>query len=389
MSPARAIDRNYLDGVEDNCLSPIACRSRLSRGRQYDEPSHQYRTEFQRDRERIIHSRAFRRLEYKTQVFVNHEGDHYRTRLTHTIEVAQIARSIARALRLNEDLAESIALAHDLGHTPFGHTGEQVLNELLKVDGGFEHNRQSLRVVERLEKRYRDFPGLNLTWETREGIIKHSTYYDHPEVSQFSPDELPSLEAQIIDFADEIAYNNHDLDDGLSSGMLDFEEAKGLEIWRMACDRSGGETEHVADRKLATGIVVRMMINLLVTDLIDTMRANIRLHGVKDAADVRKCGHKLAGFSKPVDEANRELKEFLKKNMYQHYRVVRMGIKAQRVVRELFHLYLEHPHALPHEYYERGEHEGFRRTIADYIAGMTDRYAMEEHQKLTDPMIRV
>ncbi len=385
----RNVDREYLHDSEDRCLSPLAARSKHSRGRQYPEPVHEYRTEFQRDRERIIHSRAFRRLEYKTQVFVNHEGDHYRTRLTHSIEVSQIARSIARALRLNEDLAESIALAHDLGHTPFGHTGEHVLDELMAGEGGFEHNRQSLRVVEHLEERYREFPGLNLTWETREGIIKHSTYYDHPEVAGYNPEEMPSLEAQIIDFADEIAYNNHDLDDGLSSKMLDLDEVSSLKIWTMACERAHLGAEGGGDRKLMVSTVIRTMINLLATDFIDTVKKNIEALSVKSYEDVRKCGTKLTGFSSEVEAANRELKQFLGKNLYQHYRVVRMGIKAQRVIKELFAIYCEHPNALPGDYAARVTTDGLKRTIADYIAGMTDRYAMEEHLKLTDPMIRV
>lgn len=389
MAHLTPIGREELQNQEDRLLSPLAARSSVTRGRRYPEPSHEYRTEFQRDRERIIHSRAFRRLEYKTQVFVNHEGDHYRTRLTHSIEVAQIARSIARALRLNEDLAESIALAHDLGHTPFGHTGEQVLNDLMKDKGGFEHNRQSLRVVEELEKRYGGFPGLNLTWETREGIIKHSTYYDHPEVSVYSPDEQPSLEAQIIDFADEIAYNNHDLDDGIASRILDIDEVMSLEIWKMACRVAGIGGEAQRDRKLMVSTVIRTMINLLATDFIDTMKKNVERLSIENYTALRGSSEKPVGFSADVEKANRELKVFLKKNLYRHYRVVRMGIKAERVVRDLFNLYMDHPNALPKEYFERGETDGIERTIADYIAGMTDRYALEEHQKLTDPMIRV
>ncbi|MGV7928784.1 MAG: deoxyguanosinetriphosphate triphosphohydrolase [Spirochaetota bacterium] len=381
--------RAYLENMEDSLLAPWAARSGRSRGRQYPEPSHSYRTEFQRDRERIIHSRAFRRLEYKTQVFVNHEGDHYRTRLTHTIEVAQIARSIARALRLNEDLAEAVALAHDLGHTPFGHSGERALNDLMAGHGGFEHNRQSLRVVEKLEERYGDFPGLNLTWETREGIIKHSSCYDHPEVSEYSPAEQPSLEAQIIDHADEIAYNNHDIDDGLTSGLLDLDEVRALSIWKIAVSRRGGDGALPGGRKLLVSAVIRTIIDLLVSDLIDTTRSAIGRTGIQSYEDVRTASCKAVGFSAEIDEANRELKDFLKKNLYRHYRVVRMSIKAQKVINDLFTLYFEHPNALPESYFNRIESDGIRQTISDYIAGMTDRYALEEHQKLTDPMIRV
>ncbi len=383
------VTRNYLQDLEDRNLAPFSAKSNHSLGRKYQEDPHPYRTEFQRDRERIIHSRAFRRLEYKTQVFVNHEGDHYRTRLTHTIEVAQIARSIARALRLNEDLAESIALAHDLGHTPFGHSGEKELNDLLKDDGGFEHNRQSLRVVEKLEKRYEQFSGLNLTWETREGIIKHSSRYDHPEISHFAPDEMPSLEAQIIDYADEIAYNNHDLDDGISSGLLRLDYIKGLRIWKIATDPISVGGTSPKSSKMVVYKAIRNIINLLVSDLIETTRANIESLSIDHYADVRSAPRKIVEFSTETREANDELKEFLWKNLYQHYRVVRMSIKAQRVVRDLFTLYHEHPKALPYSYFSRIETDGLKPTISDYIAGMTDRYAMEEHQKLTDPMIRV
>ncbi len=384
----KKIDRDYLHDNEDRLLSPLASRSKYTRGRQYPEPPHPYRAEFQRDRERIIHCRAFRRLEYKTQVFVNHEGDHYRTRLTHTIEVAQIARSIARALRLNEDLAESIALAHDLGHTPFGHTGEHVLNDLLKDAGGFEHNRQSLRVVEKLEERYLEFPGLNLTWETREGIIKHSTSYDHPEVSEFAPREMPGLEAQIIDYADEIAYNNHDLDDGLSSGMLDLSEVAVLSVWEEAMRRADISNFSHSEKKLAVSKIIRTIINMLVTDLIQTTEDGIEKLGLAVYDDVRTCGRRVVGFSEKIGAMNDELKMFLRKNLYRHYRVVRMGIKAEKVLRELFEIYCEYPEALPADYQKRIGKENAQRIIADYLAGMTDRYAMEEHQRLTDPMMR-
>ncbi|MBN1532928.1 MAG: deoxyguanosinetriphosphate triphosphohydrolase [Spirochaetes bacterium] len=381
------VDRRYLAESEDKRLAPYAARSAASRGRKYQEAPHPYRTEYQRDRERIIHSRAFRRLEYKTQVFINHEGDHYRTRLTHTIEVAQIARSIARALRLNEDLAESVALAHDLGHTPFGHAGEAELNTLLRDHGGFEHNRQSLRIVEELEKRYSRFNGLNLTWETREGIIKHSTSYDTPEAGLYSPELQPSLEAQIIDYADEIAYNNHDLDDGLSSGLLQMEEVEALGIWIMAGKHSG--IEECGDRKMMVNEMIRRIINLLVSDFIDYTSTRIRERGVKNYGDVTGAGEKLTGFSAPVRGMNDELKAFLRAKLYNHYRVARMTIKAQRVVRELFAIYTTHPDTLPDSYQERIPRDGVQLTATDYIAGMTDRYALEEHLKLTDPMIRV
>jgi dGTPase len=320
-------------------------------------------------------------------VFINHEGDHYRTRLTHTIEVAQISRSIARALRLNEDLTESIALAHDLGHTPFGHAGERVLNELLKDHGGFEHNRQSLRIVDELEKRYPDFNGLNLTWETREGIIKHTTAHDHPDEKNFSPDTRPALEAQIIDLADEIAYNNHDLDDGLSSGILTANDVKKLSIWAMGEERYGRESK--GDVKVRIMGVIRSIIDILATDLITHTTTRIERFSVRSYDDVISAPEKLVAFSPDIQTATDELKKFLMSNLYQHYRVARMTIKAEKVVRDLFRIYTEHPDTLPHDHHKRSWKDGLVLTTADYIAGMTDRFALEEHQKLTDPMIKV
>jgi len=380
-------DIKLLNTIEETNLASCAALSSKTKGREHIEPHHAYRTEFQRDRERIVHSRAFRRLEYKTQVFINHEGDHYRTRLTHTIEVAQIARAISRALRLNEDLAEAIALAHDLGHTPFGHVGERELNRLLKDHGGFEHNRQSLRVVEHLEKRYSDFDGLNLTWETREGIIKHSGTYDRPETSDFLPNEQPSLEAQIIDLADEIAYNNHDLDDGISSGLLDYDGIIKLDIWELAKDQYGKALPK--SKKSETREIIRTIINLLVTDLINTTINNINNNKIDSYTDVKNASAKLARFSPKIEDANNKLKKFLKENMYRHYKVTRMSLKSQRIINELFHIYTEHPDTLPANYMEDIEKQGITRTVTDFIAGMTDRFALEEYRKLTDPFMRV
>jgi len=379
-------DFEFLLQREDSLLAPYASRSSRTRGRESEEPSHPYRTEFQRDRERIIHSRAFRRLEYKTQVFINHEGDHYRTRLTHSIEVAQISRTIARALRLNEDLAESIALAHDLGHTPFGHAGEKELNDILAEHGGFEHNRQSLRVVTVLEKSYARFDGLNLTWETREGIIKHSSEYDSPELSSYAPDERPTLEAQIIDIADEIAYNNHEIDDGLESGILSPGDLEELTLWKTAramCLHTE-ETGKLLYRK-----IIRTIINILVSDIINNTLKNIETFSIETAMDVKKAGAAVAGFSGEIENAGQELKKFLRERLYQHHRVARMTIKARRVVRDLFSIYTEYPDTLPESYRQRIGPDGLRLTVTDYIAGMTDRFALEEHMKLTDPMIRV
>jgi len=373
--------------IEENFLAPYAAKSSGTRGRIHKEKSHPYRSEYQRDRERIIHCRAFRRLEYKTQVFINHEGDHFRTRLTHTMEVAQIARAISRAMRLNEDLAESIALAHDLGHTPFGHVGEKELNRLLEGHGGFEHNRQSLRIVEKLEKRYSDFEGLNLTWETREGIIKHSGTYDRPETSEYMPEEQPSLEAQIIDFADEIAYNNHDLDDGISSGLLLYNQVCDLQIWQMAVKEYGRKLPD--STKMAARETIRTMINLLVTDLINNTTDAIKEHNILNFNDVKQCGTKIAGFSQDINKANEELKSFLKNNLYRHYKVSRMSLKSEMVIKELFRIYTDNPETLPHRYQEAIKENGILSTVRDFIAGMTDRYALEEHKKLTDPMVRV
>ncbi len=379
-------ERNYFHQKEKEQLAPYAALSMDTRGRAFEEPSHPYRTEFQRDRERIIHSKGFRRLEYKTQVFLNHEGDHFRTRLTHTIEVAQISRTIARALRLNEDLAEAIALAHDLGHTPFGHAGERELNKLLNANGGFEHNRQSLRVVELIEDRYTSFKGLNLTWETREGIIKHSSAYDNPELSDFSPTEQPTLEAQLIDLADEIAYNNHDLDDGFTMNLISINEVESLEIWQMAKERFDIIP---ANLKKMVSTVIRTLINLLVTDLINNTETNIEKYNIASLKDVRNASEKIVYFSEHVEQANNELKAFLMEKLYQHPKVARMTLKSERVIKDLFHTYIDHPYILEERIQKKIAEYGLHRAVTDYIAGMTDRFALEEHKRLTDPMIRV
>lgn len=371
-------------------LSPSAMRSSQTRGRVFAEPEHPFRSAFQRDRDRIIHSTAFRRLEYKTQVFVNHEGDYYRTRLTHTMEAAQIARTIAKVLRLNEDLAEAVALAHDLGHTPFGHAGERVLNELMEPHGGFEHNSQSLRIVEVLEESYPDFPGLNLTWEVREGIVKHSLPYDKPLARRFDPGNAPSLEAQIVDHADEIAYSAHDIDDGLKSGLLQLEQLCDVEIWAEVYDcasRSPGNSSLRVRRYQAT----RRLIDMLVTDLIVATDARCQDKGIDRAEAVRALGEPLVAFSAEVERKRLQLKGFLMKNLYRHYRVIRMMAKAQRVVAELFRAYTAEPMLLPPHILARHRDRGeaLPRVVADYIAGMTDRFAFEEHRKLFDPLERV
>jgi dGTPase len=376
----------------ESTAAPYAQTSAATRGRRFPERHHGYRTEFQRDRDRIIHSRAFRRLEYKTQVFVNHEGDHFRTRLTHSIEVAQIGRTVARALGLNEDLVESLALSHDLGHTPFGHLGEAVLDEFMADHGGFDHNRQTLRIVEHLEERYPDFPGLNLTFEVREGIAKHSGPIDvarAPEFAEYEPALEPPVEAQLIDAVDEIAYNHHDIDDGLSSGILDEEAlAEAIALYGEPWHRARREWPAVDPRRLRT-VALRGVIDVLVTDLIEATGRSIRASGALTVDEVRHVGHPLAGLSPEVAAQNRALKDFLREHLYQHHRIERMKDKAARVLRSLFSRYLENPKLLPDDTRRRADRLGLHRAIADYIAGMTDRYASEEYRRLFDPAVRV
>ena len=376
----------------EGALASYAQTSRGSRGRRYPETEHAYRSVYQRDRDRIVHARAFRRLEYKTQVFVNHEGDHYRTRLTHSIEVSQIGRTVARALGLNEDLVESLALSHDLGHTPFGHLGEDVLDALMAGHGGFNHNRQSLRIVERLEERYPDFPGLNLTWEVREGIAKHSGPIDlasAPEFAEYEPDLQPPLEAQLIDAVDEIAYNHHDVDDGLSSGLLDVDALAGA-VPLFGEPLARARRRHAAsDARRVRTVALRGMIDTLVTDLIETTEASVRNAGIERVDDVRAAGRILAGLSAGVAAGNRTLKAFLRTHLYQHHRIERMRDKARRVLEALSQRYLENEMLLPDDARAKIPTEGLRRAIADTIAGMTDRYATEEYQRLFDPTVRV
>jgi dGTPase len=362
-------------------------RSARSRGRRYPEEEHPLRTRYQRDRDRVIHSSSFRRLEYKTQVFVNHEGDNYRTRLTHTLEAAQIGRTVARALGLNEELAECLTLGHDLGHTPFGHSGERVMDELMREHGGFEHNRQTLRILEALEVRYPDFPGLNLTWEVREGVIKHRPEGDATAPGEYAPGECPTLEAQLVDFVDEIAYNNHDVDDGLTSGMFDLDQIRSVTLFAEAYDAV--LAQGVADERIVRHQAVRHIINRCTQDLIEQTLANLQAARVGSVGDVRAAGRRLVGYSPPMAGLVRELKEFLLRNMYRHYRVVRMGDKAGRLLRDLFQSYVAEPLQLPPRFQERITSDGLQRVVCDYIAGMTDRFAMDEHRKLFDPLVRV
>lgn len=368
-------------------LAPFAQRSQNSHGRRHPEPPHDYRSSYQRDRDRVVHSRAFRRLEYKTQVFLNHEGDHYRTRLTHTIEVSQIGRTVARALRLNEDLVEVLALAHDLGHTPFGHVGEDVLNDLLADHGGFNHNRQSLRIVEHLEERYLDFPGLNLSWEVREGIAKHSGPIDvtlAPEFAEYRPDLRPPLEAQLIDLVDEIAYNHHDVDDGLDSGLLDSKElASEVPLFGDPLARAHREYPNATDRQWHTA-ALRGMIDRLVSDLIATTRDCVERSGAATVEDVRRHGEQLVSLSDEVHAGNAILKVFLREKLYHHQRIESMKDKSRHMLRALFARYLDNEQLLPAEARLRAAREGHARVVADYIAGMTDRYASEEYRRLFD-----
>ena len=364
-------------------LAPYAARPERSRGRRHREPPPRGRSEYQRDRDRIVHSTAFRRLEYKTQVFVNHEGDLFRTRLTHSLEVAQIARSVARSLRLDEDLTEAVALAHDLGHTPFGHSGQDSLNACMRPYGGFEHNLQSLRVVDTLEQRYAAFDGLNLTFETREGILKHCSLKNARTLGEvgerFVRKQRPSLEAQTANLADEIAYNNHDVDDGVRSGLLDMEQLAGVKIFARHMRAVLRLYPRLPPRRLRHE-TVRRMIDTLVTDLIRTSAENLRRHAPGSIEEVR-LAQPLIAFSPRIREESQELKSFLRENLYRHYRVVRMSTKARRIVTELFAALLSDTRLLPPEFQEQAG-RGAPRAIADYIAGMTDRYAILEHRRL-------
>ena len=391
LSPDYLRTREDLERIEDLVLAPYGMRSSRSRGRLYPDHEPRYRTAFQRDRDRILHTTAFRRLEYKTQVFIYHEGDYYRTRLTHTIEVAQVTRSITRTLGLNEDLAEAITLAHDLGHTPFGHSGEEALNELMRPWGGFEHNRQSLRIVTELEERYPDFPGLNLTWEVLEGIVKHETSYDRADTTGWEPELAPTLEAQISSISDEIAYNSHDLDDGLRAGMLDLEQLQQLAIWREACEAAGCLGIKLTD--IQRHEVIRNILGAQVTDVTVNTARRLKQYGIGSVDDVRRhADQPLVKFSDEMLHKERELKSFLFKNMYRQYRVVRMAEKARRVIQDLFHAYTSVPTQLPPSVQHRIEQRNdlpMQRVVADYIAGMTDRFALEEYAKLFDMQAKV
>jgi len=383
------LTQKQIKEYEDLILAPYAMKSAFSKGRVHLEELHPYRSAYQRDRDRVIHSAAFRRLEYKTQVFVNHEGDYYRTRLTHTLEVAQIARTIAQTLRLNTDLVEAIALAHDLGHTPFGHSGEDALNELMKKFGGFNHNLQGLRVVDLLEERYPGFPGLNLTWEVREGIVKHSSQFDKAVCTkELAPNEMPTLETQIADIADEIAYDNHDLDDGLTSGLLKESDLAQLALWNNIY-KEISKNYATIDSERRKYLIIRSLINIQVTDLIEETQRQIKKHKLTSHRDVKKARSKIVTFSPTMQALRKPLRTLLIERLYHHYRVMRMSNKAKRFIQELFTVYVDKPAALPPQVQKRIKDCGVRKAVCDYIAGMTDRYALDEYKKLFDPYEKV
>ena len=370
-------------GQEEATLAPYAMRSRDSRGRRHEEPEEELRTPFQRDRDRVIHCTAFRRLEYKTQVFVNHEGDHYRTRLTHTLEVAQISRSVACFLGLNEVLVEAIALSHDLGHPPFGHAGEEKLDELMASSGGFNHNLHCLRVVEHLEQRYPDFPGLNLSWEVRESIVKHYGRYQEG-LEEYQPESQPLLEAQLADIGDSLAYDTHDVDDGLRSGYLTVQDFAGVELWQRAWEYvqqrwPGLQSRFVIPR------VVSAIIDMQVRDLIEESQGRISESGVASASEVRGAQQALIALSSEMQRMKQEMQQFLRARLYRHYRTLKMAEKGKRFIESIFEEYRREPGQLPEEHRARMVDEGADRIICDYIAGMTDRYCMQEYARLFVP----
>ncbi|MCP4427127.1 MAG: deoxyguanosinetriphosphate triphosphohydrolase [Chloroflexi bacterium] len=376
--------REKLEEIETAVLAPYALKSAQSRGRVHPETPSATRTAFERDRDRIIHTTAFRRLEYKTQVFVNYEGDHYRTRLTHTLEVAQLGRSLARGLGVNQDLTEAICLAHDLGHSPFGHAGEHILNELMKDHGGFNHNTQSFRVVTELEERYPNFKGLNLTYETREGMLKHETDYDKSDTSGYEPEKRASLEAQIANLADETAYNAHDLDDGLRAGLFSPYDLDELTIWQELKEAVGWENGR-SFAPLIRHEIIRELIGMSMNDILHTTADNLDIYGIDTPEKAKSHPDNLVVYSAEFAVKVSQLKRFLFQRMYRHYRLMRMQTKAERFISEIFHAYLKEPQMLPANIQKRLDSLPLPRVIADYIAGMTDRYALDEWRKLFDP----
>ncbi len=393
------LTRQELEKLEEKYLAPYAMKSAETRGRRFKEKEADFRSVYQRDRDRIIHSKAFRKLEYKTQVFVNLEGDYYRTRLTHTEEVAQIARTIATALRLNEDLTEAIALAHDIGHTPFGHSGEEVLNRLMKDENGFEHNMQSLRVLDELEERYPDFSGLNLSYETREGIIKHTTDYDSPVYKDYEPELMPTLEAQVVNIADEIAYNSHDVDDGITSGILTVSGLTKTKIWKEIEKGLNMNEFNSLPVDMQKYQITRSLINFQITALLKNAAENIKKYKIDSVQKARKHRGFIIEFEGDALELHRDLKQYLYKNFYKHYKVIRMEYKAEKIIEDLFKIYEKRgiikdkrgitTSILPPEAVKRTQKDSLKRVICDHIAGMTDRSILEEYKKLFDPYEKV
>lgn len=377
------VNRAEIERHEQQILAPYAMHSIDSQGRRHPEPEHAYRTCFQRDRDRVIHCGAFRRLKDKTQVFANDADDHFRTRLTHTMEVAQISRTIARALRLNEDLAEAVALVHDLGHTPFGHAGEDALSECLKEQGGFNHNLQSLHVVDIIEDRYPDFVGLNLTYEVREGIIKHETDYDIPRPDQFDTQTRATLEGQLVNLADEIAYNAHDADDGYFSGLIDWPQLRQVGIVARLYDESEASYPALTARKRHY-YLIRALINWFVTDLVTASQQRLLDTGVQSPGEVRNQAENLIAFSETGYRHTRELKSFLYSDLYRHPRLIETNRRSQEQLRDLFDFYSSRPEVLPEKYVARLKDEPVWAVVRDYVAGMTDRFAVTQHLALRD-----
>jgi len=377
------IERAQLEDLEAQNLAPYAVKSGQSRGRAHPEPESRFRTPFQKDRDRVNHTTAFRRLQYKTQVFVNFEGDYYRTRLTHTLEVAQVARSIARALGLNQELAETIAFSHDLGHPPFGHSGETVLDNLMQGHGSFDHNKQSMRIVTYLEQRYPGFRGLNLCWETREGIVKHETRYDLPDAEGYEPHLRPSLEAQIVNLADEIAYNAHDLDDGLRSGLLMPGQLWEVELLKDLLGELGLHPDRFDE--MGRRVFIRELLGLIITDTINATHRLLEQHQIESLEAVRGHPAPLATYSASRTPQLNQLREFLYTNLYRHYYVVRQVGKSRLVLERLFEAYTHNPYILPPQVQKAAQTEGIHRAACDYIAGMTDRFALDEYARLFEP----
>ncbi|HLG43079.1 MAG TPA: deoxyguanosinetriphosphate triphosphohydrolase [Planctomycetota bacterium] len=376
------IRRTDLEEREERTLAPFAAKSGRTLGRQFQEPPHAYRTAFQRDRDRVVHSSAFRRLMHKTQVYIEHEGDYFRTRLTHSMEACQIGRTIARALNLNEDLAETLALVHDLGHPPFGHAGEDALAECMKGHGGFEHNLHGLRIADLLEQRYPDFPGLNLTWEVRESIVKHSVKPSMP--AQFRPEWSPLLECQVVDLSDTIAYVSHDVDDAVKAGLVSTEQLRENAIWSEAIESVLARHADLRGELLSRQ-AVKLLIERLATDLIEHTSSRLECLKIRSLEDVRSASERAVDFSPPMREKVNQLYRFLTSNVYRHYRVTRMAEKGKRFLRDLFQTYTRRPEQLPPQFQRWAEHEGVERSVCDYLAGMTDRYAQEEVRRLFYP----